>query len=832
MQRMAATNPIRNRRGPARERGAAAVLAMMFLVIFSSLATAMAIVSQGNLRTADSHLRMTSAMAAADSGSRYAMFLLDDIIRNNPATFATPTGEISGSDAVPLWRDLTAELAARLSTTDIGYESFDSGAGFTFGPVKVGPEDQSYFLVTLYQHWIPTPDEQSGAAWERNLLRGHRYLDADGRPTPFYNRQPYTAEAPVEDWEKDLRPKTGMYEPISASNDRLDPRYVRLVVQGISGGVVDSDNDGYADGPAPNAVCRTLSMDLRITKRLRSAILSKSRVQIGRNVMVRGNIGSAFTDVHLENGHPIQMESDFGGLHPDLDALLDGYYGTLLADPKIDADGDNRVNLASDGPHMAPEDLEFLKRVDAAGNGDGFVDDFELFMDHFDSNGDRRVDVVEMMSGMNPAWTEDARLRRAEQLVELIDTFIPDYHENDRGVIDFGDGYAKIRGTVTFRTTLEEWEDGAADGNYRNDFQGPVAPKRGDDATRFGVQDFGFVEDEANPFQRNFGVEDYADIATQELPAATKSTDAPEPVPYDSAYPYDHYDRPVYEDMTFTNVFIPLGTNALFKRCVFRGVTYVETFADNDLSHPYDPDANAFNYSGMQERDGSPKHPDLDQQIRTEVRNRAPNGATGTTKDLGNNIRFDSCRFEGPVVSGPKSGSAGQQPLKYSHTRNKLTFTSENGPTEFPNVDDLLKENRISAEQWDLYRRGRIITPHMSVEMGSFDGGADDQIDLSGVVVAGVLDLRGRVKVNGSIITTYEPKAGDGTVMGDTSPQFNTTLGYFGRDKGDLETDRPADDDGWGMIQVRYDPTLPMPNGIRMSISLERLESTYYEGAK
>ncbi len=34
-------------------RGAAAVLAMMFLMIFGSLAAAMAIVSQGNLSTAD-----------------------------------------------------------------------------------------------------------------------------------------------------------------------------------------------------------------------------------------------------------------------------------------------------------------------------------------------------------------------------------------------------------------------------------------------------------------------------------------------------------------------------------------------------------------------------------------------------------------------------------------------------------------------------------------------------------------------------------------------------------------------------------------------------------
>ena len=41
-----------------------------------------------------------------------------------------------------------------------------------------------------------------------------------------------------------------------------------------------------------------------------------------------------------------------------------------------------------------------------------------------------------------------------------------------------------------------------------------------------------------------------------------------------------------------------------------RGVTYVETYTNNPIVHPTDGDANAFNYSGMQNEDGSPKHPD------------------------------------------------------------------------------------------------------------------------------------------------------------------------------------------------------------------------------
>ena len=58
-------------RGSTR-RGVASVLAMMFLVIFGSLAAAMAVVAQGNLRTADSGLRLSRAMSAAETGLTFA----------------------------------------------------------------------------------------------------------------------------------------------------------------------------------------------------------------------------------------------------------------------------------------------------------------------------------------------------------------------------------------------------------------------------------------------------------------------------------------------------------------------------------------------------------------------------------------------------------------------------------------------------------------------------------------------------------------------------------------------------------------------------------------
>ncbi|MHC5028937.1 MAG: hypothetical protein ACYTGR_19485, partial [Planctomycetota bacterium] len=72
------------RRGPGRSgarrrldrrrtrRGVASILSMMFLVVFSSLTAAMAVVAMGNLRTADSGLKVSRAMSAAETGLVFA----------------------------------------------------------------------------------------------------------------------------------------------------------------------------------------------------------------------------------------------------------------------------------------------------------------------------------------------------------------------------------------------------------------------------------------------------------------------------------------------------------------------------------------------------------------------------------------------------------------------------------------------------------------------------------------------------------------------------------------------------------------------------------------
>jgi len=68
---------------------------MMFLVIFGSLAAAMAVVAQGNLRTADSSLKVSRAMSAAEAGLVFA----SNRMQNEASRFVVEEGVIDADFA-------------------------------------------------------------------------------------------------------------------------------------------------------------------------------------------------------------------------------------------------------------------------------------------------------------------------------------------------------------------------------------------------------------------------------------------------------------------------------------------------------------------------------------------------------------------------------------------------------------------------------------------------------------------------------------------------------------------------------------------------------------
>ncbi len=725
-----------------RDRGAAAVLAMMFLVIFSSLAAAMAIVSQGNLTTADSSLKINRSLAAAETGMRFMIYRLNQVTQGD-ATAGTAgikirEGEIDAALADTLWTDARTQLRDLLAA-DFQYQQGNP-------PYEVG--------TTLIVQDIPVgPGQpQFGATFEPHPLANEDYDNA------IYSRSPYS----------DMDPPVSNLAP-------LDSRWIRITVTA-------------GDGPVGSRIFRSVSIDFQIEKKIRFAVLSKSRIMIGRNVMIDGPVGSTFLETNLENGHPIQMESDFRLLDPALDADLDLFRNTLVTN---DTDGDNRINLASSAEISGMTDPA---QFDYDQNG--YIDGYDFFMAHFDANADLQVSLVEL----DPTTTDVNR----QQLLKLIDNFgIPSRQGYGDGVIDEYDRYAKIRGEVYITADKQGWEDGAADpdgpggvaGAYQDYFEGSVHPDFGEDALTFNAD-----TDSVHQFEpSDFNVSSFRAMASNDFAAqaGASSSTVTEQVPFGAAYPYEYYDRPVYENKTFDNVLIPKGTNALFRNCTFVGVTYIDTDVDNIDSN--------FNYAGMQEADGTLKHPGRTAWVQgVEL---------SDTKPVANNIRFDDCTFNGSIVT--------QSPNEYTHVRNKLSFT---GTTRF------ILESPLTSDEIKLFRRSTLLAPHFSVEMGTFIAPEDslETVELSGTIVTGLLDMRGQVKIVGTLLTTFEPVSNTGPVLGDTSPQFNTTLGYFSKASGDLESEIPGS--GLGVIQVRYDPTLPLPDGILGNIDITPSLATYREG--
>ena len=373
-------------------------------------------------------------------------------------------------------------------------------------------------------------------------------------------------------------------------------------------------------------------MDFKLDKKIKFAVLSRSRIMIGRNVMISGPIGSRFTETNLANGHPIQMVSDFYGLDAQLDASLNVFYNTLKTNDK---NGDNRIDLSN-----SAETAGITNPSQYDTNHDGYIDEYDFFLARFDANGDGKVSNTEL----NTASNVDAA-----QLMQLIDTFgDPTRQGYNDGFIDNNDRYAKIQGQIMMKADLAGWQAGAAGGNYQNYVQGPILPNSGQSPVVFQATDAQLPPIDASSFDMSsFAAMATGNLASQAAAQAAQysasNPNSPQPlgntvyesVPYGAAHPYDYYTRPVYTNMTFTNVTIPPGTNALFQNCTFNGCTFVQTASDSS-------DAN-FNYVGAQQADGSASYPGLTASV---------SGTTvADTKAVSNNVRFDGCTFNGAVVT-------------------------------------------------------------------------------------------------------------------------------------------------------------------------------------
>lgn len=927
---------------------------MMFMVMFGSLAVAMAIASQGNLRTANTHLHVIRAMGAAETGLQVASQTLAEATRR----FYVDKGVVDEDFGGRLWRGDFSVGDGRVEVRPArsGRPDAVSVAGLADAVLAAHMHDGNVLMVNGFPETAAAFDptgviegDLAADAWVRTALVA---IDGDASRD---NTRPAAYQI--------------TYAPLANGTD------VRVYVTGYSSIGSSGSEFLYSrapDGEVVRPIVRQIQQDFRIVKQPSHAILSPARIMIGKNVRVTGNLGARYTDVDQEHGHPITMKSDFYGMDGSLDARLDAFYAALAAG---DVDGDNRLRVghAVEGAALGSidPDQEFPDGAFADVNRDGFVDEMDLFIARFDANGDGRVKLSNALTAGTPAAADPGgpEFTLDDDLALLIDSANPDRNRNglwgfidsnnngrwdngeqimdvdprtgafrDRvlgwrdGYIDHRDQYAKVRGKLTFKTTQQAWA--TAQDAYAAQLRGPVRPERGDSPQAYGASDDDLPDigrdsfaDAQNPLHAAADGQSFEQqvatqlgISTGQLATYTEASTDPaaprywradldnayvlartgrnlfEKVPFGSPAFSDWYYRPRYENMTFRNVQIPKGNNGLFINCTFIGVTFVRTHVEN--AHPMwsgygrltwsesagrpvastDPlDKSDFlRYTTGNVVDGPANYDQFDDPPTIEGVVRT--GAARNTKQYSNNIRFHDCLFVGSVTS--------DTPQAYTHVRNKLQFT---GKTRFaqqhPDSPDNPSLNPDESDR-EVIAKSSLMTPHYSVDLGSFnsptdtfgDGSQSQNLQLQGTIVAGLLDIRGNTKLDGTLLLTFAPTAGEGPLqlrgeaVGNPA-NFNSTIGYFGPEDGDGEALDPEtlpvvngqrivgwdlDGDGlpdlgpeqtpttqqiaagavavpfygYGRIELNWRPDLPMPDGVLLPLTMLTLSDTYREGKR
>lgn len=958
MKRPTQIKPPTNRAGKVRawlraRRGVAAVLAMMFIILFGSLSAAMAIAARGNIVTAATHLHVNRAQSAAETGLLVGRARLTEAA----GRFVVSKSDVNQAFGQALWSGSLSSLGNyQVLPPKTGRQDLSSPANMVNALAQAHTLDQD--IVTSLG--IAQPTIGNAMAGASSDYASNNWLYTPG--VALEARHTGQSDPPLA--------YQITYAPLANGTD------VRIIATGY--------DFGYTRDGQP--VARTIMQDFRFAKSVKHAIVSSARVMVGQNVIVNGDIGTRYSATNFSHGDPLVIKSDFYGLDPVLDRKLDDFYAAVRS---YDVDGDNRLRVGHPvegaGVPSGQTDYDGDGRPDNAfadATGDGYLDDFDIFIKHFDKNGDNKVTLSQALTDGTPAQGLTAEFVDTgghainDDLALLIDANNPDRNRNGvygfidangngrwdtgelmldvdtadgsyadqvlgyrDGFIDKKDQYAKVKGGLKFKVTQANWA--ANQGAIQPKLKGPIVPAAGSATQSYGLSDASLPDVSSSIFDssRNSlqaaadGSSFDSQVATQlgvapsqlatysaarpssqsapwfrRLDPISDATSLPanastaywEKMPYNSPTYTDVYFRPVYYNMTFKDVQIPTGNNGLFINCTFVGVTYVRTDASN--THPLWGEYGRLtitsgspalvnprfiyggtNYPTMLPNTAIPPQQnilmavtpldkaDLDNtQTSRPGYSSLPNplligGKRITdTKTRSNNIRFHDCLFVGSIVS--------DAPSTYYQTRNKIQFTGAtrfalSHPTE-PNNAALNPDSDEIAE----IKKSSMMLPGYSVDLGTFNSPANQNIQLQGAVIAGDLDARGNVNLDGSLLLTFNPTYGSapladvaGAPVGNPAG-FNATLGYFGTADGDSESldpatlaivngeriagwdtngdglaDVPGNEaqpagstpipfNGFGRISINFKSDVTLPDGIMLPMSVRPIASSYREG--
>jgi len=516
-------------------------------------------------------------------------------------------------------------------------------------------------------------------------------------------------------------------------------------------------------------------------------------------------------------------------LNAQLDDKLNDFYAAILVD---DVDGDNRLRElhsveSSSLTALNAEDYDNDSTADQAFRdvtADGTVDEFDIFLKHYDSNGDGKVILSDALTqgtihaGMAPEFEAD------DSLAVLIDSGNPDRNRNGRfngrftngdwdyttfkdnnndgdtdsadidhddvtlgyrdGAIDRRDLYAKIRGSVTFRASRADWEastspNGSSVLDYQTDVQGVIRPDPSDPAISFDATNEELPAISADSFNdATAALIDLADGTSFDIQVSSQGGTAEfkiEPTPFGAPAAGDYYERPVYRSMVFRDVIVPMGNNGLFIDCTFVGVTRIESYQDN--THP------SWIFYGHQQLDVAagtlsltyPPPPDTsDAQLDTSYSTPGAPGYDSLPLPLIVPIDLDGDGNANDAVIDTKllannirfhnclfvGSIVADKPVNFHAVRSKLQFT---GSTRFASKHPDYPDDPAynpDSDSLDAISRSSMMLPNYSVDIGTNNSPPTQDVRLSGAIVAGVLDIRGNAEINGVILTTFEPVYG------------------------------------------------------------------------
>lgn len=158
-----------------------------------------------------------------------------------------------------------------------------------------------------------------------------------------------------------------------------------------------------------------------------------------------------------------------------------------------------------------------------------------------------------------------------------------------------------------------------------------------------------------------------------------------------------------------------------------------------------------------------------------------------------NNVRFENCQFNGVIVTGV--------PNDFKWKRNMLYFT---GSAIFNNT--VMEETTILA-------------PNFNVNLGNTQQLEDESESvLTGLVVGGIVDVRGNANIDGTILSMYDPGP-----LGSVAAQYGTNVGFSDEN---IEAGVPED---VGTIHIHSDPDRMLPVGIKSSVLLAPNQESYTE---